>query len=236
MEYKRLLSAIIFLAAAAFLLRFIITAIKQNIQKSRHLKCLRDKGAKGERITASRLYKLRGCKKLLHNVYIQKPNGGTTEIDLLVLHERGIIVVENKNYSGAIYGSEDDLYWTQVLHSGKKRRFYNPVRQNENHIRNLRYLMKSCENQFSKNIKNADLPYLSVITFNDQKSLKRIRVNKKTALVTSTGKINRKLAWRFLSMKKVLTKKEINRLYQFLSENTRGTKKIQKQHIRSFKE
>ena len=45
--------------------------------------------------------------------------GRTSEIDLLMIHEKGIFVFESKNYSGWIFGSADQLHWTQSLQNGK---------------------------------------------------------------------------------------------------------------------
>ena len=50
--------------------------------------------------------------------------GKTTEIDLLMLHEKGIFVIESKYYSGWIFGSEDQLKWTQCFRNGRKEHFY----------------------------------------------------------------------------------------------------------------
>ena len=54
--------------------------------------------------------------------------GKTTEIDLLMIHEKGIFVFESKNYSGWIFGSEDQLKWTQCFKSGQREHFYNPYK------------------------------------------------------------------------------------------------------------
>ncbi len=83
----------------------------------------------------------------LRNVYIPKRDGSTAEIDLLYITSKGIFVIESKNYSGYIFGDEDQQYWTATLYAGKnwyggkevnKYRFYNPIRQNASHIRALR--------------------------------------------------------------------------------------------------
>ena len=52
------------------------------------------------------------------NVYVPY-QGRTSEIDLLMIHEKGIFVFESKNYSGWIFGSADQLHWTQSLQNGK---------------------------------------------------------------------------------------------------------------------
>ena len=57
----------------------------------------------------------------------------TTQVDHIVASKFGIFVLETKNYSGWIFGSEKQRTWTQVL-KGKKSQFQNPLRQNFAHI------------------------------------------------------------------------------------------------------
>ena len=62
-----------------------------------------DKGLHGEFLTFKCLESLLGYKKFLFNLYIPKEGGGTTELDVILLHESGIYVFESKNYSGWIF-------------------------------------------------------------------------------------------------------------------------------------
>lgn len=70
-----------------------------------------------------------------HNVIVPSQNG-STQIDHVLISRFGIFVVETKNFSGLIYGSEKDKYWTQVL-PGKKSKFQNPLNQNYKHKKAL---------------------------------------------------------------------------------------------------
>ncbi len=114
-----------------------------------------DKGTYGEYLTRSYLQSLPGYKKFLHNCYLPKDNGETTEIDLILLHESGIYVFESKNYSGWIFGAETQQYWTQTLSKGRHRSphkepFFNPIIQNKVHIKWLStYLGMEPEQFFS---------------------------------------------------------------------------------------
>ena len=79
-------------------------------------------GKQGENLTASKLgwVNLWGYHgMMLQNVYIPKRNGETTEIDLLYITEKGIFVIESKNYSGYIFGSETNRSWTSTYYAGK---------------------------------------------------------------------------------------------------------------------
>ena len=70
-------------------------------------------------------------------------NGGyTSQIDHIVINPRGIFVIETKNYSGRIYGTEDQQNWTQVLAYGEeKHKIYNPLKQNATHIYNVKRIV-----------------------------------------------------------------------------------------------
>ena len=62
-----------------------------------------------------------------HNVIIPGKSG-TTQIDHLLVSEYGLFIVETKNKTGWIFGSEDQRNWTQTLYK-KKYTFQNPLRQ-----------------------------------------------------------------------------------------------------------
>ncbi|MBR1594156.1 MAG: NERD domain-containing protein [Alloprevotella sp.] len=93
------------------------------------------KGRIGEYRIARILNKLPDNYYLINDLYIQQ-NGYSTQIDHVVISEYGVFVIETKNYSGWIYGSDNAEYWTKNQY-GHKYRFYNPIRQNEAHIRTL---------------------------------------------------------------------------------------------------
>lgn len=105
---------------------------------------------------------LEGEFVVLKNVYLPM-QGKTTEIDLLMIHEKGIFVFESKNYSGWIFGDAEQLNWTQSLQNGEKHRFYNPIRQNGTHIKALaEYLQKPVS------------AFVSYIVFSERCSLKKV--------------------------------------------------------------
>lgn len=75
---------------------------------------------------------------IFHNVTLPTPTG-TTQIDHIIISTFGIFVIETKNYSGWIFGSEKSSYWTQVIYKNKNK-FQNPLRQNYKHIKTLQML------------------------------------------------------------------------------------------------
>ena len=92
------------------------------------------KGARGEKIVASRLRDgLPEEYQILNDTYLPLPDGTTTQIDHIVVSQYGIFVVETKNYSGWIFGNENSAKWTQTIYHCKHS-FQNPIRQNYRHI------------------------------------------------------------------------------------------------------
>ena len=72
---------------------------------------------------------------LIRNVVIPA-DGGTTQIDHIIVSRFGVFVVETKNLKGWIFGKEGDAYWTQKIF-GHSEKFQNPLRQNYKHTRTL---------------------------------------------------------------------------------------------------
>ena len=75
---------------------------------------------------------------LINNVTLEA-EGGTTQIDHVLVADTGIFVIETKHYQGWIFGRPADPHWTQVIYR-RKARFLNPLRQNEGHLRAVRSL------------------------------------------------------------------------------------------------
>lgn len=71
----------------------------------------------------------------LHDVTLPTPDG-TTQIDHVFLSPYGIFVLETKNMSGWIFGSEKQTQWTQKLYKSTFK-FQNPLRQNYKHLKAL---------------------------------------------------------------------------------------------------
>lgn len=75
-----------------------------------------------------------------HNILI--PVGdGFTQIDHIIVSPKGVFVIEQKHFSGWIFGSQFDKEWTQVL-NGKKFPFQNPLRQNTLHTKAITEFLK----------------------------------------------------------------------------------------------
>lgn len=112
------------------------------------------KGIIGEHKVRKKIGKTKeGIKYVLNDVLFDTENK-SCQIDHIVINQNGVFVIETKNYSGRIYGTDAQLEWTQVLQYGKvKNKLYNPVKQNQTHIYEL------------KKVIGKDIPIKSLIVF-----------------------------------------------------------------------
>lgn len=103
------------------------------------------KGRKGEKIVSRELHSLkRRDNTILNDVLLPTKDGHTSQIDHIVVSTRGIFVIETKSISGRIRGSEHSQYWTRH-YSGGSSRFYNPILQNNAHVKVLRRLLPTVD-------------------------------------------------------------------------------------------
>ena len=161
----------------------ILLVVSQSNQRKRDRKLIESvtslsRGTYSERLLILKLLKSQiPSVTIYHDLIIKKDNDKFSQIDLVIVTSQGIIVFEVKDYSGWIFGSGNNTNWTQVLSYGKRKyKFYNPIKQNNNHITELRKTLK----QFDK------IPFFSVIVFFGDCELKEINyVPKGTYLVKS---------------------------------------------------
>ena len=141
-----------------------------------------DIGEFGEDLTAFALTGLDGTYQVLRNLYVPYKEK-TSEIDLVMVHEKGIFVFESKNYSGWIFGSAEQQEWTQCLPNQEKHRFYNPVRQNQTHIAALAEYLKIPRNEF-----------FSYIVFSERCELKKVPENTKFVVILNRDQLHQYLS------------------------------------------
>ena len=73
---------------------------------------------------------------VLHDFILPGAYGGLAKIDHAILTAGGILCIQTKHFNGIVFGSEDEAQWTNVdgVH---RRRFLNPLIQNEGRTRAL---------------------------------------------------------------------------------------------------
>ena len=119
------------------------------------------KGNVGEGIVSSKLSRLPKEEYCVFNDVILSTPKGSTQIDHIVVSLYGVFVIETKNYKGWVYGSEKSEYWTQNVY-GHKYKLYNPIFQNEGHVRALRRVLSE----------NKSVPFFSIIAFSGRADVK----------------------------------------------------------------
>lgn len=83
------------------------------------------RGKRGENKVSSAIGNTIENEQYVINNLILVNDGKSVQIDHIVINPRGIFVIETKNYSGEIYGSESQREWSQVLAYGKvKNKLY----------------------------------------------------------------------------------------------------------------
>lgn len=199
-----------------------------QVTKNLPLQLYFDKGKLGEYMT----YKyLRSAEnngaKFLFNIYIPKGEEETTEIDVLMIHAKGLFVFESKNYSGWIFGSEFQRNWYQTLPKGRgrshKESFYNPIMQNRSHIKHLKALL------------GEDVPMHSVITFSERCTLKKVEIKSADVSV-----INRNAVYQTVASicgkteNPLLTEERIAAIYEKLYPYTQVDAATKAQHIENI--
>ena len=120
----------------------IIIAIILIIALGVYLKRPETRGKRGENRVKWKIGETIKNEQYVINDLILSNNGNTSQIDHVVINPRGVFVIETKNYSGEIYGSENQREWTQVLAYGNvKNKLYNPLKQNATHVYNVKRIV-----------------------------------------------------------------------------------------------
>mgnify|MGYP003329963652 CR=1 FL=1 len=204
---------------------YLLYSYFQNIQLLRTVTGL-NRGSRSERKLVLQLLKMGiSNNNIFHDLYIEKKDGTFSQVDVVVLTEVGVVVIEVKDYSGWIYGYGNNEKWIQTL-GKKKYTFYNPIFQNEGHIRSLKSQLDVYE----------DVPYYSLIVFDGGCELKKIsNIPNEISIIKSNKTI--KYFKDILQNQNSYLSYNITRFRDVLNigvENG-GVKEIKSQHIRDLK-
>ena len=181
-----------------------------------------DIGTFGEALTEAELKwaKLFGKKGItLRNIYLPKDNGETSEIDLVYITQKGIFVIESKNYSGWIFGDEFSQFWTQSLPNKQKNRFYNPVRQNRTHIKWLKEYL------------GGDIFCYSIIVFSNRCELKKVQVKSEDLCVIKRDDLSGEIIYLWKKLDDSLDETQIQTITEKLRVLTNVDDAVKQAHI-----
>lgn len=195
-------------------------AIYQEKIFSQYLKYT-NPGAYGEYTTFKILNSdnIPGYRRILNNVYIPY-NGRTSEIDVLFIHEKGIFVLESKNYQGWIFGSAEQRNWTQSLNRYTKTQFYNPIRQNATHINALSQYLK-IDKRLMK----------SIIVFSNECVLMTVPQNTEYYTITQTNYLLNEIIYELNCRNSILSISDIDDITIKLEPLTNVSEEVKQSHI-----
>ncbi len=182
-------------------------------------------GKHGEKLTERELkfVRLMGRKgKILRNIYLPKENGETSEVDIIYITQKGIIVFESKNYSGWIFGDEKNRNWTVSLPNGQKNQFYNPIMQNRTHMK------------WMASYVGEDIPLFSVIVFSERCELKRVTVSSEDIKVIKRDCTYAAVKDIWEKNPDILSDERIEELYSKLKELTNVDAAVKAAHIENI--
>jgi hypothetical protein len=160
---------------------------------------------------------------VLHDVLIDGAEGYTSQIDLLLIGNKGIYVVEVKTYSDAkIYGDGKKTQWSYYKH-GKKYEIYSPLKQNQNHIKYLKKFLSAF----------GDVPCFSVLTIicDDFKVSNINLTEEKTTVICGSLPAMEKGIYKIAEDKPIVwddTKKKA--IFDYIVENQHAGKEARKVH------
>ncbi len=173
------------------------------------------KGAAGEFLVRSSLGRNIPNERYVINNLLLYNDGRSHQIDHIVIKKTGVFVIETKNYSGRIYGSDNQREWTQVLAFGKeKHRLYNPIYQNKTHIYEI-----------SKIIGRNDC-FVSIIVFPKARLMTRF-----DAYVGSIWDMRR---WLQINRHEILTESDVEEIYRVLIDYKINPRLTSEMHIQNI--
>jgi len=79
-------------------------------------------------------------KDVLHDFMLPGAYGGIAKIDHAIMTAGGILCIQTKHYNGVVFGEPDEAQWTNV-DGVTRRRFLNPLIQNEGRTRALQKIV-----------------------------------------------------------------------------------------------
>lgn len=171
------------------------------------------KGRYSEKLVNDKLLELPDEYTVFHDLLFES-NGHSTQIDHIVISPYGVFVIETKGYKGWILGGEYSEYWTQVIYK-RKQQFYNPVKQNEGHVKFLRYLLKT----------SFETPFIPIVVFNNDAELK---IRAENQIVLNRRDLKRTILQRQTI---VLNSEQVNWIIQTIQKNyTIANKEELKRH------
>lgn len=169
-------------------------------------------GIFGEKLT---IFELELCKlaefkgNILHNLEFEI-NNKTIQIDILFITQKGIFVIESKNYSGSISGAEYSSRW-ELRTNRKSYQFYNPILQNQSHINTINQKIRCSR-------------FFSLIAFSERCKLEYIDIHRPDVFVFNRHALKDVINDVFTNEPNILSEQEVEaitaQLFCFCADNS----------------
>ena len=188
--------------------------------QKKYSEIFKNKGTYGEYSTYSQLrpYERLGGK-FLFNVYLPKEDGTTSEIDMLFITDKGIFVIESKNLSGFISGEPDEFWWNQKIGNNINFKFYNPIMQNDTHIKVLKEHLPD------------NLPIYSIVVFSDMCSLKKMPELPKDVFVINKSSLFILVKELLSNNEQVISNRDVDEIQKALFPYSQVSESVKAKHI-----
>ena len=171
------------------------------------------RGKKGEEKVISTLNKDKQYHRIINDVtFINDNSEMSHQVDHIFIHPHGVFVIETKNYYGEINAETGEPFWLKTI-NGKTEKIHNPLKQNKNHTRIVKRLLK---NQFET---------ISVVVF----------VQNNAPYLADDNVINLSDLLLFIDSypyQKLISKNEIDGIYKIIKENSTNISK--KEHVENI--
>lgn len=166
---------------------------------------------------------------IIHDVLINGEKGYTSQIDLVIVGQKGLYVVEVKFFEDArVYGDGKKSTW-YYYRSGKKYEIYSPLKQNKKHVQYLKEFMKIF----------GDVPCFSVLAILcDEVKAQNINENSENPdTVVITGLLSLKEAIAKIAKNKpvVFDENKKQEIFNYIINNQHKGKDIRQQHKENVK-
>lgn len=148
-------------------------------------------------------------KKIYHDLIIA-PGGRSTQIDLVLLCNKGLFVIESKNYRETLISGKEKAKVWQVWTSRGQKNFYNPLIQNKTHIELL-----------TKAI-GKKIPMQSIIVFPDSTDISSVNFEGVCKVSGLFDQINKS--------KTSLTEQQVAELVKLINE-AKGDSSTRQEHL-----
>ena len=166
---------------------------------------------------------------VLHDVLIDGADGYTSQIDLVLVGNKGIYVVEMKSFADAkIYGDTKKSKWYYYSH-GKKYEIYSPLRQNKKHVEYLKTFLKDF----------GDLPVFSIITMICDDFKVSGEIGENTAICSSLPSMEKAIYKIAENKPEVFDDTKKQEIFDYIKNNQhigKDARKEHKQNVIAYKE